>query len=100
MQRLLRAEAFAAAPKAKGQSKTLAYLEDGAMLNLAFRANSPFLSKAYVRSIDLLEFFGGVSGEDIAKLKGLMTDEVASLGDRLALSFKSEKDSPFVFRYV
>lgn len=94
------AEAFAAAPKAAGGAKTLAYLEDGAIMNLAFRANSPFLSKAYVRSIDLLTFFGGVSSEELEKLKRAMTDEFASLGDYLAFSFKSEEDSPFVFKYV
>lgn len=94
------AEAFAAAPKAAGGAKVLTYLEDNAIMNLAFRANSPFLSKAYVRSVDLLTFFGGVSSEELEKLKRLMTDEFASLGDFLAFSFKSEEDSPFAFRYV
>jgi len=94
------AEAFAAAPKAGRGAKSLAYLEDNAMMNLAFRANSPFLSKAYIRSIDLLTFFGGVSSEELDTLKRVMTDEFASLGDYLAFSFKSEEDSPFVFRYV
>ncbi|MBL7152277.1 MAG: DUF1080 domain-containing protein [Phycisphaerae bacterium] len=94
------AQAFAAAPKAARGTKMLAHLEDGAIMNLAFRANSPFLSKAYIRSIDLLTFFGGVSGEDLDALKRAMTDEFASLGDYLAFSFKSEEDSPFVFKYV
>ena len=94
------AEAFAAAPKAGRGAKSLAYLEDNAIMNLVFRANSPFLSKAYIRSIDLLTFFGGVSSEELETLKRAMTDEFASLGDYLAFSFKSEEDSPFVFRYV
>ena len=94
------AEAFAAAPKAARGAKILTYLEDDAIMNLAFRANSPFLSKAYIRSIDLLTFFGGVSSEELEKLKRAMTDEFASLGDYLAFSFKSEEDSPFAFRYV
>ncbi|MBN2270086.1 MAG: DUF1080 domain-containing protein [Sedimentisphaerales bacterium] len=94
------AEAFEAAPKPAAGAKTLAYLDDGAIMNLVFRANSPFLSKAYIRSIDLLTFFGGVTSEELDKLKRAMTDEFASLGDYLAFSFNSEEDSPFVFKYV
>ncbi len=94
------AEAFAAAPKAAKGAKILTHLEDNAIMNLAFRANSPFLSKAYIRSLDLLTFFGGVSSDQIETLKKIMVESFASMGDYLAFSFRSEEDSPFVFKYV
>ena len=94
------AEAFVAAPGGAKKNKLLGYLEDGAMMNLAFRGNSPASSKNYIRSLDLLKLLGSASDDEINKLKEIMSDSFDAMGDYLAFSFSTEPDSPFVFKYV
>jgi len=94
------AEAFVAAPGGAKKNKLLGYLEDGAMMNLAFRANSPALKKDYIRSLDLLKLLGSASDDEINKLKEMMSDSFDAMGDHLAFSFSTEPDSLFVFKYA
>ncbi len=94
------AEALVAAPGGAKKNKLLGYLEDGAMMNLACRANSPALKKNYIRSLDLLKCLGSASEDEIGKLKEVMADSFDAMGDNLALSFSTAPDSLFVFRYV
>lgn len=94
------AEAFVAAPGGGKRNKLLGYLEDGAMMNLACRANSPASSKNYIRSLDLLKLLGSASDDEIGKLKEIMSDSFDAMGDNLAFSFSTEPNSLFVFKYV
>jgi len=94
------AESFVAAPRAGKGNRLMGYLEDEAMMNVVLRANSPFMSKTYIRSLDLLYLLGGMLDDEIANLKTVMADGFASMGDYLAFSFLSEEDSPFALKYV
>jgi len=97
------ADAFVAGARTKGQrNKLLAYLDDGAMMNFSGRVNVPFLENTYVRSLDLLTCLGGgMSQQDIDKLKALMLDELTSTGENLAFSFGTSQDKPpFAMKYI
>jgi hypothetical protein len=97
------ADAFVAGARTKGQrDKLLPYLEDGATMNFSGRVNVPFLENTYVRSLDLLTCLGGgMSQQDIDKLKALMLDEFAAAGENLAFSFTTGQDKPpFAMKYI
>jgi len=94
------ARSFAASPKRAGRNTFLGYLEDGAIMNVSARANAPFFARTYIRSLDLFSFLGGVSGEDIEKLKSVMAESFEAMGDDVVFSFKSRSDQPFILRYV
>jgi len=96
------ADAFVATGRKGWPNKLLGYLEDGAIMNFACRINAPFLENTYLRSLDLISWLGGgMSEEDITKLKAMMVDELAAMGENLAFSFLAEdKKPPFAFKYV
>jgi len=97
------ADAFVAGARTKGQrNKLLPYLEDGATMNFSGRVNVPFLENTYIRSLDLLTCLGGgMSQQDIDKLKALMLDEFTAAGEDLAFSFTTRQDKPpFALKYI
>jgi len=97
------ADAFVAGARKKGQrNKLLPYLEDGATMNFSGGVNAPFLENTYIRSLDLLTcLVGGMSQQDIDKLKALMLDELTSTGENLAFSFTTRQDKPpFALKYI
>ena len=97
------ADAFVAGARTKGQrNKLLPYLEDGATMNFSGRVNVPFLENTYIRSLDLLTCLGGgMSQQDIDKLKTLMLDEFTATGENLAFSFTTRQDKPpFALKYT
>jgi hypothetical protein len=97
------ADAFVAGARTKGRrNKLLPYLEDGATMNFSGRVNVPFLENTYIRSLDLLTCLGGgMSQQDIDKLKTLMLDEFTAAGENLAFSFTTRQDKPpFALKYI
>jgi hypothetical protein len=97
------AEAFVTISRKKRQrNKLFAYLQNDAIMNFAGRINTPFLASIYIRSLDLLTCLdSGMSEEDIAKLKVMMVDQFAAMGENMAFSFLTQKDKPpFALRYV
>jgi len=90
------AEAFVTISRKKRQrNKLFAYLQNDAIMNFAGRINTPFLASIYIRSLDLLTCLdSGMSEEDIAKLKVMMVDQFAAMGENMAFSFLTQKDKP------
>ncbi len=97
------ANIFVADTSSGQENKFLAYLEDGAAMNLAGKMNTPFW-KLYAKSIDLIPAMMGeaMSPEDTAKIKALMENAAAALGDSMAGSFAVDmKNKPtFKGKYV
>jgi hypothetical protein len=93
-----------AAPKGGDFRNLLAYLDDGAMMNLSCNINRRTLKKFYPKFIDLIGKIttDGVSEEDLEKLKKLTIKGIDAMGDSLAFSFGGGcKDSvPFSAKYV
>lgn len=99
------ANMFVADASAKQKNNLLAYLEDGAMMNIAFKTNTPFMKELNVKRFDLLEVIVGqnnMTAEDIAKWKTLAADMVESLGGPAAFSFSinPSNKSPFEIKYL
>lgn len=82
----------------------LSYLDDGAMMNLSCKINRRTLKTVYPKFIDLMGRItpGGVSEEDLEKLKKLTIKGIDAMGDSLAFSLVGGcKDSvPFSAKYV
>lgn len=80
--------------------KLINYLQDGAMMNFAGRLNKPLLQKFYSDSICLMGVMtaGKMSDEDVAKMKGMTTEIIDSLGGTMAMSLWSDKTAspPFM----
>jgi hypothetical protein len=93
-----------AAPKGGDFRNLLAYLDDGAMMNLSCNINRRTLKKFYPKFIDLIGRIttNGVSEEDLERLKKLTTKGIDAMGDSLAFSLAGPgKDSvPFSAKYV
>ncbi len=98
------ANMFVADTSANQKNKLLGYLEDGAIMNVGFKANTPFLKKLNDKRFDLLSVITGesITAEDTAKLKILATDMVDSLGGSAAFSFSIDDKNkpPFAIKYV
>ena len=73
---------------AAGENKLLAYLKDGAAMNLGFNINKPLWKKLQPKSIDLLSAICGENfkTEEAEKWKKLATDELEALGNSGAFS--------------
>jgi len=98
------ANMFVADASAAQENKLLGYLEDGAIMNVGFKANTPFLKKFNEKRFDLLAVIAGesITAEDTAKLKILAADMVDSLGGLAAFSFSidAKNKPPFAIKYV
>ena len=98
------ANMFVADASAAQENKLLGYLEDGAIVNVGFKANTPFLKKLNDKHFDLLAVIAGesITAEDTAKLKILATDMVDSLGGLAAFSFSidTKNKPPFAIKCV
>jgi hypothetical protein len=93
-----------AAPQGGDFRNLLPYLDDGAMMNLSCNINRRTLKKIYPKFIDLIGGItaGGVSEEDLEKLKKLATKGIDAMGDSLAFSLAGgcEDSVPFSAKYV
>ena len=93
-----------AAPQGGDFRNLLAYLDDGAIMNLSCNIDHPTLKKFYPKFIDLLGEItpDGIPEEDLEKLKKLTIKGIDAMGDSLAFSFGGGcKDSvPFSAKYV
>ena len=93
-----------AAPQGGDFRNLLAYLDDGAIMNLSCNVNRRMLKKFYPKFIDLIGKIttDGVSEEDLAKLKKLTTKGIDAMGDSLAFSFGGgcKGSVPFSAKYV
>lgn len=93
-----------AAPQGGDFRNLLAYLDDGAMMNLSCNVNRRTLKTVYPKFIDLMGKIttDGVSEADLEKLKKLTIKGIDAMGDSLAFSFVGGcKDSvPFSGKYV
>jgi hypothetical protein len=81
----------------------LGYLEDGAIFNLAAKVDRESLKTTYIGLFELIGEMipGGVPEEDLKELKELLTKGIDAMGDSIAITFGSTKDSsPFVGKYV
>jgi hypothetical protein len=98
------ASIFAADISAQQENELLGYLEDGAIVNVGFKANTPFLKKLNDKRFDLLAVIAGESmtAEDIAKTKALVADVFDCLGGSMAGSFSIDDKNkpPFAIKYV
>jgi len=93
-----------AAPSGGDFRNLLAYLDDGAIMNVSCNIDRPTLKKFYPKFIDLLGGItpDGIPQEDLEKLKKLTIKGIDAMGDSLAFSFAGGgKDSmPFSVKYV
>ena len=97
------ANIFVADASAGQENKLLNYLENGTMMNFACKMNTPFW-KLYAACIDLMPIMmgEGMPAEEIAKLKALVENAAAALGDSAAGSFSVDVKNkpPFTGKYV
>lgn len=97
------ADMFAAGASAGQENKLLGYLEDGAMMNFAFKINTPSFRNLAVKSVDLLATLAGdnITAEDITKMKSLATDAIDALGESGACSvlIDSASKPPIVLKF-
>lgn len=93
-----------AAPQGGDFRNLLAYLDDGAMMNLSCNIDRRTMKKFYPKFIDMIGKMttNGVSEEDLEKLKKLTIKGIDAMGDSLAFSLAGGgKDSvPFSVKYV
>ncbi|HEW79030.1 MAG TPA: hypothetical protein ENH34_03550, partial [Phycisphaerales bacterium] len=86
------------------ENKLLGYLEDGAMMNFAFKVNKTLWNRINEKGIDLMAAIAGegMTSEDIAKMKTLATDSISSLGGSMVCSFSvdAKNKPPFALKYV
>ena len=89
---------------AKKENKLLGYLEDGAVMNMAARMNTPCCKKFYDKVFDLFApIFGPpLTAKDIAKMKTLSADAIDSLVGPVVLSFSTDAKHkpPCALKYV
>lgn len=98
------ADMFTADDSTKQDNKLLAYLEDGAAMNLAGKVDKHLWKELYKKGIDLLTTFAGESmtAENTAKMKTLATEGIDCLGGQVACSFSIDPNSkpPFAIKYA
>jgi len=98
------AKMFVSDASAEQENKLLAYLKDGAMINLGCKMNTPFARQFDIQRVDLIGSMAGksVTSEDIAKMKKLATDAYDSIGNSAVFSFSIDSGNkpPFALRYV
>ena len=98
------ANMLVAEDKAPKENKLLGYLEDGAMMNFAFKVNKTLWNQINDKGIDLMAAIvdESMTSEDIAKWKTLATDSISSLGGSMVCSFSidTKNKPPFALKYV
>ena len=98
------ANMFVADASAAQENKLLGYLEDGAMMNIGFKANTTLLKKFNDKRFDLLSIIAGqsITAEDTEKLKTLSTNIIDSLAGPAAfsISIDAKNKPPFAIKYV
>ena len=98
------ANMFVADASASQKNNLLGYLEDGAMMNVAFKTNTPFMKELNVKRFDLLEVIAGqnMTAEDTAKWKKLAADMIEPLGGPAAFSVAIDPNNkpPFEIKYL
>ncbi len=97
------ANMFVADASAAQENKLLGYLEDGAMMNIGFKANTTLLKKFNDKRFDLLSIIAGqsITAEDKEKLKTLSTNIIDSLTGPAAfsVSIDAKNRPPFAIKY-
>jgi hypothetical protein len=88
-----------------GKTNTLlGYLEDGAIVNLGIKVNTPFMEELSLTNYDFISFLSdeGISDETLARLEKVIADIVSSAAGPGVMSFApSEQDWPsFTGKYV
>ncbi len=95
---------FVADTSATKENKLLGYLEDGAVMNMAARMNTPCCKKFYDKSFDLFApiFADNITPQQIAKMKTLTADAIDSLGGPVVVSFSTDakRKPPCALKYV
>jgi len=95
---------FTTDKSAPEKNKLLGYLRDGAMMNFAFKMNTPFWKKLNEESIDFVTAMGStsVSVENAAKMKAMAADMVACMGNSavFSMSIDSKNKPPFAVREI
>ena len=97
------ANMFVADAAAAQENKLLGYLQDGAMMNIGFKANTTLLKKFNDKRFDLLSIITGqsITAEDTEKLKTLSTKIIDSLAGPAAfsISIDAKNKPPFTIKY-
>lgn len=92
------------APQPSNYKRTLPYLNDGAILNVAAAVDPVTWEKSYHRWIELIPqlMAGDIAETDLDQLKQLTTTSFRAMGDAVSFSFQpGEKDGvPFSMQYV
>jgi len=88
-----------------GRANTLlGYAEDGAIINLGFKMNTPFVEELGLTEYDFIAFLGDedISDETIAKLEKLVADMVSSAAGPGVISFSCNSQGwpSFTGKYV
>lgn len=98
------ANMFVADASTGRDNKLLAYLKDGAAMNLGCNLNKTFANQFNSKGIDILATIAGESTtpEEIAKVKTWLADITNALGESLASSFSidAKQKPPFAGEYV
>ena len=85
------------------ENKLLKYLNDGAMMNFAYKTNGPFFKGLNTKSIDMMMSFalGDLSEEDKKAIETVSSKMIDTLGEYLAGTVGVDKNStpPFSYTY-
>ena len=98
------ADIFTAGDASTGENDLLAYLEDGAAMNLVANLNCPLWKKIYAASIDWMAAFAGenMNAEAAAQMKALVERGLDSLAGPIAesVTISPQTKPPFAVTYV
>ena len=77
-----------------GTNKLINYIEDGSMINMAARMDTPFWQQGYVDMMDLIGELGGanVDPEDVEKLKVAAKKSIGTTGAMVFTMSMGQKD--------